>query len=93
MTPMLMIRRIFKIIILKLLDLPFLRRQLTTQDDGTTPGPGQLTEDDDLDLALYYLRTLSNTFRWSPDAIWAILARKTVSSEAFFPSLSHISKL
>lgn len=93
MTPMLMIRRIFKIIILKLLDLPFLRRQLATQDDGTTPEQGQLTEDDDLDLALYYLRTLSNTFRWSPDAIWAILARKTVSSEAFFPSLSHISKL
>ncbi|GKT41980.1 protein dopey [Colletotrichum spaethianum] len=41
------------------------------------------TADDDLDLCLYYLRTLSNVFRWAPDAIWAVLASTslTVDSE------------
>ena len=85
--------RIFKTLILKLLDLNFLRRQPTTPGDGTTSGLLQFTEDDDLDLALYYLGTLSNIFRWAPDAVWAVLARKTVSSEAYFPSLSQISRL
>ena len=61
--------------------------------DGAIPGQVQFTQDDDLNLALYYLRALSNIFRWAPDALWAVLAKKTVSSEAFFPSLSHISKL
>lgn len=60
--------------------------------DGTAPGLVQFTEDDDLDLALYYLRALSNIFRWAPDAVWAVIARKTISSEAYFPSLSQISK-
>ncbi|KAH8910886.1 hypothetical protein BR93DRAFT_943130 [Coniochaeta sp. PMI_546] len=84
--------KIFRILILKLLDLPFLGRQPATPTDGAKPGLVQFTEDDDLDLALYYLRVLSNTFRWAPDAVWAILARKTVSSEAYFPSPSQIKK-
>ncbi|KAB5536481.1 Dopey, N-terminal-domain-containing protein [Coniochaeta sp. 2T2.1] len=84
--------KVFKILILKLLDLPVLRRQPATTTDGTTPGLVQFTEDDDLDLALYYLRALSNVLRWAPDAVWGVLARKTVSSEAYFPSLSQISE-
>lgn len=64
-----------------------------TLTDATKPGLVEFTEDDDLDLALYYLRALSNVFRWAPEAVWAILARKSVSSEAYFPSLAQISKL
>jgi hypothetical protein len=64
-----------------------------TSTDGAISGLVQFTEEDDLDMALYYLRAISNILRWAPDAVWAVLARKTVSSEAYFPSLSQISKL
>jgi hypothetical protein len=84
--------RVFKIFILKLLDLPFLRRQPATKADSATTGLVEFTEDDDLDLGLYYLRALSNIFRWAPEALWAVIARKTISSESYFPSLSQISK-
>lgn len=84
--------RLFKILILKLLDLPFLRRQHGTSTDGTASGLVQFTEDDDLDLALYYLRALSNVFRWATDAIWTVIARKTISSETYLPLVSQISK-
>ncbi|KAI1438027.1 putative regulator of reproduction dopa [Xylaria sp. CBS 124048] len=33
---------------------------------------------DDLDLGLYYIRTLSNTLRWSPDALWGVLATRII---------------
>lgn len=85
--------RIFKILVLKILDLPFLRRQPATAADGTTPGLVHVTEDDDLDLALYYLRTLSNIFRWAPEALWGILAKKTVASDSYSPALSEFSRL
>lgn len=51
----------------------------------------ELTEEDDLDLCMYYLRTISNVFRWAPDAFWGILATKVVSADDF-PGLSEISK-
>lgn len=49
------------------------------------------TEDDDLDLCIYYLRTISNVFRWAPDAIWGILATKTMSPEDC-PGMLEISE-
>lgn len=51
----------------------------------------EFTEEDDLDLCIYYLRTISNVFRWAPDAIWGMLATKTVSPEDC-PGLSEIRK-
>jgi hypothetical protein len=47
---------------------------------------------DDLDLCLYYLRTLSNIYRWAPDAFWDMLARRTISNEDF-PEVVWLSKL
>jgi hypothetical protein len=77
----------FKVIVLKLLELPFLRRRREEAQTGLV----SFTEDDDLDLALYYLRTLTNIFRWAPDPLWVILARKTISSESNIPFFSDIS--
>ena len=48
--------------------------------------------DDDVDLALYYLRLLSHVFRWAPESIWGLLAKGMVSPSAGFPSLSEICK-
>lgn len=70
--------------------LPFLRA--TPGEADAAHEPKEFTEDDDLDLCIYYLRTISNVFRWAPDAIWGILATKAVSPEEF-PGLSEISKL
>lgn len=76
-------RRLFYIFTSQFVQLPFLRvssRELK-----------QFTDEDDLDLCIYYLRTLSNVFRWAPDAVWGILATKTVAPEDL-PGLSKISE-
>jgi len=51
-----------------------------------------VTQDDDFELGLYYIRCLSNVLRWSPEPAWAVLAKKTIRSTAYFPPLSEISK-
>ncbi len=51
----------------------------------------QFAPDDDLDLGLYYIRALSNVFRWAPETCWAVLAKRTIRSTAYFPPLSEIS--
>ena len=71
-----------------LTDLPFLKTHGKPTQSGTTL---HFTVDDDLDLGVYYLRSLANIFRWAPDNLWGILAKKTVSSSTY-PSLSQISK-
>jgi hypothetical protein len=79
--------RLFGIFISKLSELPFLRRR-----QGSITGPTtHFTEDDDLSLALYYIRSLSSVLRWSPEAAWAVLAKRFVRSETFQPPLSEIS--
>lgn len=75
----------FNIFISQFLQLPFLRVA------GAAHEAREFSEEDDLDLCIYYLRTMSNVFRWAPDAIWGILATKTVSAEDF-AELPEISK-
>lgn len=50
--------------------------------------PITFSEDDDLDLCLYYLRSLSNVLRSSGDVSWSVLATKHVS---FAGERMHIS--
>ena len=50
-------------------------------------------EDDDLNLALYYIRSFSSVLRWAPEAAWAVLAKRLVRSDACHPPLSEISEL
>ena len=78
--------RLFAIFVTKFAELPFLGRQ----DSKSTPA--QYTEDDDLSLALYYVRSLSSVLRWAPEAAWAVLAKRFVRSDAYHPPLSGISK-
>lgn len=77
---------------LKLLELPFLARQRDPVDEKS-PELVTFSDDDDLDLALYYLRVLSSILRWANEPMWAILARKTVSSRSNIPFFSEIGEL
>lgn len=78
----------FSIFTSQFVQLPFLR---TPGEESVVRDVEGYTEDDDLDLCIYYLRTISNVFRWAPDAIWGTLATKTVSL-ADFRGMSEISK-
>ncbi|KAJ1331246.1 Dopey-like protein [Microdochium nivale] len=48
-----------------------------------------LNDDADLDLANYYLRTLSNVLRWAPEAFWGVLATRIIEHPD--PSLIKIT--
>lgn len=79
----------FYIFTSQFVQLPFLRT--VPGEANVAHGTREFTEDDDLDLCMYYLRTISNVFRWAPDGFWGILATKIVSP-GDFPGLSEISK-
>lgn len=79
----------FYIFISQFLRLPFLRTD--PAEASAAQGARGFTEEDDLDLCMYYLRTISNVFRWAPDAFWGILATRVVSPDDF-SGLSEISK-
>lgn len=64
--------------------------------DGEKEGEGEgqggdFGEDDDLGLALYYVRTLSNVLRWAPEAAWGVLAKRFLRVGDYEPSLGEIS--
>ena len=67
-------------------------RFLKTQGPGASNGVVDFGSSDDLDLGLYFVRTLSNIFRWAPDALWDILARRTISAEDYQADLTDISE-
>lgn len=79
----------FYIFTSQFLQLPFLRS--APGEAGTAQETREFDEEDDLDLCMYYLRTISNVFRWAPDAFWGILATRVVSPYDF-AGLSEISK-
>ncbi|KAK4128572.1 hypothetical protein N657DRAFT_686083 [Parathielavia appendiculata] len=78
--------KLFSVFITKFSELAFLRRR---QD--VKPSPSHYRDSDDLNLALYFVRSLSNVLRWAPEAAWAILARKLGRSESLHPPLSVIT--
>ena len=80
--------RLFAIFVTKFSELAFLRRRQEPKS-----GSAQYTEDDDLSLALYYVRSLSSFLRWAPEVTWAVLGKRVVRSDACHPPLSEISKL
>ncbi|KAF5665923.1 putative regulator of reproduction [Fusarium heterosporum] len=75
---MLGIDRLFLIFVSKLSEVPFLRT-LSESDQKVDQAPVTLSEDEDLDLSLYYLRTLSNILACAGDISWTVLASKHVS--------------
>lgn len=73
------IDKLFSVFVTSFSSIPFLDTPSIIGEAGKPPAAITISEHDDLDLALYYLRTLSNVFRFSPDAIWPILATTGVS--------------
>lgn len=51
----------------------------------------RVTEDDDLDVCLYYLRTVSNVLRWAPDNVWSILDTTAVPDDSGRPEVQKMS--
>ncbi|KAL1842372.1 hypothetical protein VTJ49DRAFT_5437 [Mycothermus thermophilus] len=81
--------KLFHIFVTKFYELPFLR----PQPPSSTPASADYSEDDDLDLALYYVRSLSSVLRWCPETAWAVLAKKLPQPEGTEdadPTLQHI---
>nr|CAD79673.1 probable regulator of reproduction DopA [Neurospora crassa] len=79
---------IFNIFVSKFAELSCLRRQTTSAEAKEVH---KFSDEDDVELAVYYLRSLSNVFRFTPDSIWAFLAKKTIRPDSYFPSLSEIT--
>ncbi|KAF3762470.1 putative regulator of reproduction dopa [Cryphonectria parasitica EP155] len=80
---------VFYILTSQFVQLPFLVMP-SERMSASHEEPELFTEDDDLDLCIYYLRTISNIFRWAPDAIWGILATKTIYADDF-PGLPQLT--
>lgn len=70
--------RLFLILATKLTEIPFLTALVeskeTAVEESTT-----FSGDEDVDLCLYYLRTLSNVLTCTGDASWSALSSKHVS--------------
>lgn len=75
------------VFVTKITQLEFLRSSPPTPTQNQSI---EYSEDDDLDLAIYHLRTLSNIFRWAPDAFWGVLATRTIEEPG--QSLAEISE-
>ncbi|KAM0554113.1 hypothetical protein ACHAPJ_006911 [Fusarium lateritium] len=75
---MLGIDRLFLMLVSKLSEIPFLQT-LTHSDEKSDQEPVSFFEDEDLDLCLYYLRTLSNILGCAGEISWNVLASKHVS--------------
>ncbi|ROT39776.1 hypothetical protein SODALDRAFT_377699 [Sodiomyces alkalinus F11] len=89
------IDKLFLIVVAKFAALPFLASVNGDQGSGNETGQGQsnearFSEDDDLDLCLYYLQSVANVLRWGPDPVWGILASTTLSPGAGFPAVVRI---
>ncbi|KAI1098488.1 putative regulator of reproduction dopa [Jackrogersella minutella] len=72
------IDKLFLIFMTKISQLRFLRSFPQTANAVTSSQSVEFSAEDDVDLALYYLRTLSNIFRWAPDAFWGVLATRII---------------
>lgn len=72
-----------------MVEIPYLHGILDKSgDDKTQTGKVIFSEDDDLDLCLYYLRTLHNVLRCSGGVSWPVVASKHLS---FTGNKVHIS--
>ncbi|KAI5465986.1 Dopey, N-terminal-domain-containing protein [Mariannaea sp. PMI_226] len=77
---MLGIDRLFLLFVTKLNEIPFLKDAINVGEKASE-SITTFSSDDDLDLCLYYLRTLSNVLACSGDISWSALASKYVSSK------------
>ncbi|RYP11437.1 hypothetical protein DL764_000091 [Monosporascus ibericus] len=78
------IDKLFLVFVTKITELGFLRSSPRSSNTSMSNQSREYSADDDLDLGLYYLRTLSNVFRWAPDAFWGVLATRMVEEPGQF---------
>ncbi|KAF5515943.1 Protein dopey [Colletotrichum siamense] len=83
--------KLFLIFVRKFASLPFLRASHAIGSPAASAASTTFTADDDLDVCLYYLRTLSNVLRWAPDVIWAVLASTSLTVDAEHPEISQMT--
>ncbi|KIH90365.1 DopA [Sporothrix brasiliensis 5110] len=85
--------RLFLILAKKFLDLGILRSRPEKKSVGNkSESSARDTDIIDTDMCLYYLRTLSNIFKWAPETLWAVLARRTISLDLLRESASDLIK-
>lgn len=85
--------RLFLILAKKFLDLGVLGSRPSKSAAGNTSKPSVPdTDEADTDMCLYYLRTLSNIFRWAPETLWAVLARRTISLDLLRDSAGDLGR-
>ncbi|KAI0539668.1 putative regulator of reproduction dopa [Xylaria digitata] len=71
------IEKLFLVFVTKMSELGFLRTFSKTVNTTSTVS-ASFSHEDELDLGLYYIRTLSNVLRWAPDALWGVLATRII---------------
>ncbi|KAF7546352.1 hypothetical protein G7046_g9321 [Stylonectria norvegica] len=71
------IDRLFLIFVSKLSEIPFLHG--VAESENVDEGRRAFSDDEDVDLCLYYLRTLSNILNSAGEISWAVLASKHIS--------------
>ncbi|KAI0430565.1 putative regulator of reproduction dopa [Xylaria sp. FL1042] len=83
------IEKLFLVFVTKISELSFLRTLGKTVNHTAPSASASFTDNDELDLCLYYIRTLSNVLRWAPDALWGVLATRIIEEPG--QSLSEIT--
>ncbi|KAI1419630.1 putative regulator of reproduction dopa [Xylaria sp. FL1777] len=83
------IEKLFLVFVTKISELRFLRTLPKTVNHTTPSASAEFSGEDELDLCLYYIRTLSNVLRWAPDALWGVLATGIIREPG--QSLSEIT--
>ncbi|RYP63263.1 hypothetical protein DL770_009421 [Monosporascus sp. CRB-9-2] len=78
------IDKLFLVFVTKVTELSFLRSLPQSSNASVSNQSREYSADDDLDLGIYYLRTLSNVFRWAPDAFWGVLATRMIEEPGQF---------
>ncbi|PHH53372.1 Protein dopey [Ceratocystis fimbriata CBS 114723] len=82
--------RLLFVFILKFSELPFLSKNGPVLTDFGFQDPA-ISEEDDVDMCLYLIRTLSNVLDVAPDLLWSLMASNNVSDQHFYNRISKIT--
>ncbi|OBR15669.1 Cellular morphogenesis regulator [Colletotrichum higginsianum IMI 349063] len=85
------IDKLFLLFVRKFSSMEFLRSSRDIGSAAASANSTTFTVDDDLDLCLYYLRTLSNVLRWAPDVIWAVLGSTSLTVDNDHPEIAQMT--
>ncbi|KAI8635354.1 putative regulator of reproduction dopa [Xylariaceae sp. FL1651] len=72
------IEKLFLVFVTKISQLEFLHTFPKPVNSTISNKSASFSDEDDLGLCLYYIRTLSNILRWAPDALWGVLATRII---------------